>query len=148
MVVRALLTVYGVDTAWCRYVVRACEAAKSDDPTHAQRVVYLSVRRILDWVHGHAYSSQIPSPPERTRAPPFSIQGNPPLSHPPDTHLPVVHRSKGLTELGLARLGYADTIVFRPGYLRGAERPEKRYAESVLGYVAPPSVSCVVSPLG
>ena len=48
----------------------------------------------------------------------------------------TVHRSKGLTEQALARLGYADTIVFRPGYLRGAERPEKRAIESLVGYVA------------
>ena len=46
-----------------------------------------------------------------------------------------MHRSKGLTEQALARLGYADTIVFRPGYLRGAERPEKRAIESLVGYV-------------
>ena len=27
-----------------RYVVNACQAAKTDDPTHEQRIVYLSVR--------------------------------------------------------------------------------------------------------
>jgi hypothetical protein len=46
-----------------------------------------------------------------------------------------VHRSKGLTEAALARLGYADTLVFRPGYLRGAERTEMRPFESVAAYV-------------
>ena len=50
--------------------------------------------------------------------------------------LRYTHRSKGLTELALARLGYADTIVFRPGLLRGAERSTgRRLGESVLGYV-------------
>ncbi|KAG8221102.1 hypothetical protein J3R82DRAFT_2623 [Butyriboletus roseoflavus] len=83
-----------------RYVVRACEAAKTDDPTHEQRVVYLS-------------SPSHPVPPLDTN---------------------TAHRSKGLTELGLARLGYADTIVFRPALLRGAERPERRIAESIFGY--------------
>ncbi|KAF8141424.1 hypothetical protein EV363DRAFT_1149902 [Boletus edulis] len=81
------------------YVVRACKAAKTDDPTHEQRVVYLS-----------------------------STGADP-------TSLILYSKSKGLTELALARLGYADTLVFRPGFLRGAERPESRIAESVLGFV-------------
>ncbi|KAH0836828.1 hypothetical protein J3R83DRAFT_8604 [Lanmaoa asiatica] len=80
------------------YVVRACEAAKTDDPTHEQRVVYLS------------------------------SGGANPTS-------PFLYMKQGLTELGVARLGYKDAIVFRPGYLQGAERPEKRTIESVLGYV-------------
>ncbi|KAF8547462.1 hypothetical protein OG21DRAFT_1517338 [Imleria badia] len=29
----------------------------------------------------------------------------------------------------------ANTIIFRPAFLRGAERPERRIAESVIGYV-------------
>ncbi|KAJ7230658.1 hypothetical protein GGX14DRAFT_411688 [Mycena pura] len=33
-------------------------------------------------------------------------------------------RSKGLTEEGLASLGYEDTIIFRPGFLLGTNRPE------------------------
>ncbi|KAI6006669.1 hypothetical protein F5J12DRAFT_782911 [Pisolithus orientalis] len=44
-------------------------------------------------------------------------------------------KSKGLTELALARLGYSDTIVFRPGLLRGAERPQRRIGETLLGYL-------------
>ncbi|KIM44450.1 hypothetical protein M413DRAFT_442432 [Hebeloma cylindrosporum] len=44
-------------------------------------------------------------------------------------------RSKGLTEEGLARLGYADTIVFRPGFLAGTNREEARTAETILGKV-------------
>ncbi|KAJ7507064.1 hypothetical protein B0H11DRAFT_2169653 [Mycena galericulata] len=40
-------------------------------------------------------------------------------------------RSKGLTEEGLARLGYADTIVFRPGLLAGTDRPDFRLAEKI-----------------
>ncbi|KAG6329542.1 hypothetical protein ID866_9548, partial [Astraeus odoratus] len=75
------------------YVVNACRAAKSDDPTHEQRVVYLS--------SGGASASS-------------------PFLYP---------KSKGLTELALARLGYSDTIVFRPGLLKGADRPERRLAE-------------------
>jgi hypothetical protein len=46
------------------------------------------------------------------------------------------NRSKGLTEEGLARLGYQDTIVFRPGYLAGTNRPEPRLAETIFGYVS------------
>ncbi|KAL1759767.1 hypothetical protein FB107DRAFT_204430 [Schizophyllum commune] len=42
-------------------------------------------------------------------------------------------RSKGLTEIGLAKLGYDDTIVFRPGMLVGTKRPETRLAESAFG---------------
>ncbi|KAJ7708830.1 hypothetical protein B0H17DRAFT_1031011 [Mycena rosella] len=38
-------------------------------------------------------------------------------------------RSKGLTEEGLASLGYEDTVVFRPGLLAGTNRPESRPAE-------------------
>ncbi|CAK5267361.1 unnamed protein product [Mycena citricolor] len=44
-------------------------------------------------------------------------------------------RSKGLTELGLAALGYDDTIVFRPGHLGGTNRPESRPAEAIGGMV-------------
>lgn len=42
-------------------------------------------------------------------------------------------RSKGLTELALADLGYADTISFRPGFLAGAERPKPRMTETFYG---------------
>ncbi|KAG9313188.1 hypothetical protein JVU11DRAFT_6645 [Chiua virens] len=81
------------------YVVRTCEAAKTDDQAHEQRVVYLSST---------------------------GANSSSPFLYP---------KSKGLTELALARLGYADTIVFRPGFLRGAERAEKRIAESLFGMV-------------
>lgn len=81
------------------YVVNACRAAKSDDPAHEQRVVYLS-----------------------------SIGADP-------TSRFLFSRSKGLTELALARLGYADTIVFRPAMLKGAERAERRFGEQMFGYV-------------
>ncbi|KAG2123459.1 hypothetical protein DEU56DRAFT_873458 [Suillus clintonianus] len=81
------------------YVVNACKAAKTDDPTHQQRVVYLS-----------------------------SSGANPSSSF-------LYPRSKGLTELGIARLGYEDTIVFRPALLKGAERAEKRFGETIAGYV-------------
>ncbi|KAF8549385.1 hypothetical protein OG21DRAFT_1515272 [Imleria badia] len=90
------------------YVVRACEAAKSDDPGYEQRVVYVSA------ANANATS-------------------------------PLLYaKSKGLTELALARLGYADTIIFRPAFLRGADRPDRRIAESVIGFVS--SVVAHVSP--
>lgn len=41
-------------------------------------------------------------------------------------------RSKGLTEQALAELGYKDTIVFRPGSLTNANRPEMHLAESMV----------------
>ncbi|KAJ6605843.1 hypothetical protein B0H10DRAFT_2076110 [Mycena sp. CBHHK59/15] len=44
-------------------------------------------------------------------------------------------RSKGLTEEGLASLGYSDTIVFRPGLLTGTSRPEFRLGETVAAAV-------------
>ncbi|KAG1771493.1 hypothetical protein EDD22DRAFT_1027356 [Suillus occidentalis] len=81
------------------YVVNACKAAKTGDPEHKQRVVYLS--------SGGANPSS-----------PF-----------------LYAKSKGLTELGIARLGYADTIVFRPGLLKGAKRADPRLAETIVGYV-------------
>jgi len=40
-------------------------------------------------------------------------------------------RSKGLTEEGLAKLGYEDCLVFRPGFLAGTDRPESRLGETV-----------------
>ncbi|KAH7908321.1 hypothetical protein BJ138DRAFT_1069042 [Hygrophoropsis aurantiaca] len=81
------------------YVVNAAKEAKSDDPAHEQRIVYVS--------SGGANPSS-------------------PFLYP---------RSKGLTEQALASLGYADTIVFQPGFLKNAERPENRIAETALGYV-------------
>ena len=47
----------------------------------------------------------------------------------------VGSRSKGLTEAGLAALGYSDTLVFRPAFLASAERPEKRLAETLIACV-------------
>ncbi|GAA5900956.1 hypothetical protein JCM6882_005988 [Rhodosporidiobolus microsporus] len=45
-------------------------------------------------------------------------------------------RSKGLTEQGLADLGYAETVIFRPGYLVvPGGRGETRIAESIFGSV-------------
>jgi len=44
-------------------------------------------------------------------------------------------RSKGLTEEGLAKLGYSDTIIFRPGMLQGTAREHPRLAETVFGKV-------------
>ncbi|ESK90178.1 nucleoside-diphosphate-sugar epimerase [Moniliophthora roreri MCA 2997] len=42
-------------------------------------------------------------------------------------------KSKGLTEEGLASLGYSDSIFFQPGLLVGTARPEKRTAEQLAG---------------
>ncbi|KAF4610574.1 hypothetical protein D9613_007092 [Agrocybe pediades] len=44
-------------------------------------------------------------------------------------------RSKGLTEQGLAELGYNETIIFRPGYLAGTNRKDHRLAETLFGKV-------------
>ncbi|THH30053.1 hypothetical protein EUX98_g4137 [Antrodiella citrinella] len=40
-------------------------------------------------------------------------------------------KSKGLTELGLAGLGYSETIIFRPALLTDTQRPELRFIESL-----------------
>ncbi|KAK7437363.1 hypothetical protein VKT23_018608 [Stygiomarasmius scandens] len=40
-------------------------------------------------------------------------------------------KSKGLTEEGLASLGYSDTIIFRPGMLAGVTRQDSRPFEHV-----------------
>ncbi|PAV19786.1 NAD(P)H-binding family [Pyrrhoderma noxium] len=44
-------------------------------------------------------------------------------------------RSKGLTDNGLASLGYSDTIIFRPGFLANAERTQTRILEAAGGFV-------------
>ncbi|KAF8651449.1 hypothetical protein AX16_004748 [Volvariella volvacea WC 439] len=41
-------------------------------------------------------------------------------------------KSKGLTELGLAGLGYSDTIIFRPAFLVGTQRSETRVFETIV----------------
>lgn len=41
-------------------------------------------------------------------------------------------RSKGLTELGLAKLGFDETIVFQPGLLTDLHRSSPRFVESLL----------------
>ncbi|CAE6497887.1 unnamed protein product [Rhizoctonia solani] len=81
------------------YVINAAKAAKSTDPSHHQRLVYLS--------SGGANASS-------------SF---------------LYTRSKGLTERGLASLGYSDFIAFQPGVLAGAQRGESRMAETVAGWV-------------
>ncbi|KAI5123479.1 hypothetical protein M0805_008849 [Coniferiporia weirii] len=81
------------------YVLNAARAAKSEDPTHEQRLVYCSTGL------ANANSS-----------------------------FPYL-RSKGLTENGLADLGYADTIVFRPGYFTNADRPQARLIDPIIAPV-------------
>ncbi|THG97062.1 hypothetical protein EW026_g4872 [Hermanssonia centrifuga] len=79
------------------YVLNAARAAKSDDPSHEQRVVYLS-----------------------------SGGAN------PSSHF-LYFKSKGLTEEGLASLGY-ELIAFRPGFLAQADRQgtSRPIAETIL----------------
>lgn len=81
------------------YVINAAKAAKSTDPAHQQRLVYLS-------------SS--------------GANASSPFLYP---------KSKGLTERGLASLGYSDFIAFQPGFLKGAERDHSRIAETVFGFI-------------
>jgi len=100
-----------------RYVVNAARAAKVDSP---QRLVYISV---------------CPPSPSRINLPqltPWEFQTG--MADPSSRFL--YSRSKGLTELGLAKLGYADTIIFRPGVLAGTHRGETRIPESIAVYVA------------
>ncbi|KII86026.1 hypothetical protein PLICRDRAFT_306878 [Plicaturopsis crispa FD-325 SS-3] len=47
-------------------------------------------------------------------------------------------KSKGLTEQGLASLGYKDAIIFRPGFLVGTHRPKFRPLEYALGCITGP----------
>jgi len=42
-------------------------------------------------------------------------------------------QSKGLTEQGLAKPGYKDAIMFRPGFLKDAQREETRMVEVIFG---------------
>ncbi|KAJ7576801.1 hypothetical protein C8J56DRAFT_971624 [Mycena floridula] len=44
-------------------------------------------------------------------------------------------RNKGLTERGLANLGYQETIVFRPAFLIGTDRKDSRLAETAATWV-------------
>ncbi|KAK7034507.1 hypothetical protein VNI00_012354 [Paramarasmius palmivorus] len=44
-------------------------------------------------------------------------------------------RSKGLTEEGIASLGYSDTIIFRPGLLVGTARPQTRLPETAASVI-------------
>lgn len=44
-------------------------------------------------------------------------------------------KSKGLTEIGLAKLGYEDVIIFRPGFLVGTARSEPRLGETIFGKI-------------
>ncbi|KAF8631966.1 hypothetical protein AX15_002102 [Amanita polypyramis BW_CC] len=81
------------------YVLNAAREAKSDDPNHMQRVVYVSAG------------------------------GANPLSS------FLYPRSKGLTELGLAKLGYNDTIIFRPAMLKGTNRVDSRLVETLYGAI-------------
>jgi len=82
------------------YVVNAAHAARTNDSSHSQRVVYLSAL-------GADASSSILYP-----------------------------KSKGLTELGLAGLGYKDTIVFRPFVLMGGDRTSTGIGEDIARFAS------------
>jgi len=75
------------------YVVNAARQAALNDPSHPQRVVYLSST-------GADATSYFLYP-----------------------------RSKGLTEIELSKLGYSDTLIFRPALL--ADRGDGRFIERV-----------------
>lgn len=47
----------------------------------------------------------------------------------------LLYRSKGLTEQGLASLGYTETIVFRPGFLAQTNRADRRISESIFSKI-------------
>jgi hypothetical protein len=51
-------------------------------------------------------------------------------------------RCKAATEQGLADIGYADTIVFRPGFLRNTNRLVLRPVEAIAGWVASYMTAC------
>ncbi|KAH9944695.1 hypothetical protein B0H21DRAFT_823213 [Amylocystis lapponica] len=76
------------------YVINSARAAKTEEPGHTQRLVYISSQ-------GASPSSSF-----------------------------LYMRSKGLTEVGLAALGYHDTIILRPGLLTEVNRSESRFFES------------------
>jgi hypothetical protein len=52
-------------------------------------------------------------------------------------------RCKAATEQGLADIGYADTIVFRPGFLRNTNRLVFRPVETIAGCVC--VVDCMIA---
>ncbi|CCA71840.1 hypothetical protein PIIN_05775 [Serendipita indica DSM 11827] len=45
-------------------------------------------------------------------------------------------RSKGLTEDGLSALGYSDTIIFRPGFLKGRDTKQAFMANALDGFMS------------
>lgn len=62
----------------------------------------------------------------------------------------VLHRSKGLTEEELAKIGYDDFIAVRPGTFTGVdrtgtkrEREKLPWIQSIIGSVAPSSDVCL-----
>ena len=104
---------------YVRYVVNAAREARTDDPTHNQRVIYCSVCLLSQFVVGgklmHSFFLQ-------------SVGAN--------ANSPFLYtRSKGQTEQDLSSLGYKDTIIFRPGFLGNPERSERRLVESAFGYL-------------
>ncbi|PVG01940.1 hypothetical protein CPB86DRAFT_780816 [Serendipita vermifera] len=56
-------------------------------------------------------------------------------------------RSKGLTEEGLAALGYEDTIILRPAFIQGAKRTNFRLGETIAAGITR-ALGAVTSSLG
>lgn len=97
------------------YVLSAARAARREDKPD-QRVVYVSVRRSVS----HCLYLNVC---KLTRRFLQSTSAN-------SSAWLLYPRSKGLTEEGLASLGYASTIIFRPGLLVApGGRGEHRFAE-------------------
>ncbi|KAA1469778.1 hypothetical protein DENSPDRAFT_835439 [Dentipellis sp. KUC8613] len=82
------------------------------------------------YVINSAKAAQSADPERKQRLIYVSSVGSNPNSSALYTH------SKGLTERGLAALGYSDTIVFRPGFLIHAERPDSRFLEDLAAPIA------------
>lgn len=61
------------------------------------------------------------------------LSGSKDLTTNVDLFLLPLYRSKGLTEEGLSSLGYSDVVIFRPGFLYGAQRAQPRRLEQFYG---------------
>ncbi|KAF8902357.1 hypothetical protein CPB84DRAFT_1846301 [Gymnopilus junonius] len=98
------------------YVINAAKEARNADSSVPQRLVYLS-----------STGANSSSPFLYPKLVNFAILCQ-------EVDLPSDFcRSKGLTEEGLASIGYSDTIIFRPGFLAGTNRSDHRLAESIFG---------------
>jgi hypothetical protein len=121
----------GFKTSNRSYVINAAKAAKVDGLE--QRIVYISVR-LVSFIINICILYERPRVWELTQTHHFCTQSLLiflPQFKSSSKFLP--HRSKGLTEEALANLKYSDTIIFRPAFLKGAQRPDMRLAETMVG---------------